>query len=63
MVRGTARVRQTQSTRTCTTCQVSIPSRDLYLDVADYKMCKLCAKKHGRHVGPWKRGARLQLLP
>ena len=60
---GTARVRQTQATRTCTVCQESIRSRDLYLDVARHKLCKACAEKHAGHVGPWKRGAWYQTVP
>ena len=58
-----ARVRQTRQTRICTICRESICSRDLYLDLTDYKLCNLCGKKYGGHIGAWKRGARYQLLP
>ena len=57
-----ARVRQVRRTRTCTTCRESIRSGDLYLDLANYKLCELCAKKYGGHTGAWKRGAWYQLL-
>jgi len=60
---ATARVRQTRQTRTCTICLESIRSRDLYLDLANYKLCELCAKKYAGHTGAWKRGAWYQLLP
>src|SRR5215470_12791078 len=52
-----ARVRQTQRTRTCTICRESIRAGDLYLDLANYKLCERCAKKYGGHTGAWKRGA------
>jgi hypothetical protein len=60
---ASARVRQTQRTRTCTICRESIRSGDLYLALANYKLCELCAKKYGSHTGAWKRGAWYQLLP
>jgi len=60
---ATARVRQTRQSRICTICLECIRPRDLYLDLANYKLCELCAKKHGGHTGAWKRGAWYQLLP
>jgi len=58
-----ARVRQAQCTRTCTICLESIRAGDLYLYLANYKLCERCAKKQGGHTGAWKRGAWFQLLP
>jgi hypothetical protein len=58
-----ARVRQARHTRTCTVCRVNLRPGDLYLDLANHKLCELCAKKDGGHSGAWKRGAWYQHLP
>jgi hypothetical protein len=60
---ASARVRQARHTNTCTICRVSIRSGDLYLDLANHKLCESCAKQYGGHSGAWKRGAWYQLLP
>jgi len=58
-----ARVRQARQARTCTNCRGNILSGDLYLNLANHKLCEVCAKRYGGHTGAWRRGAWYQLLP
>jgi hypothetical protein len=59
---ATARVSEARRSTACTICREILEPGDLYLGLARYKLCKVCAKKHGGHVGPWKRGAWFQVL-
>ena len=59
---ATARVSQARRSTACTICGASLELGDLYLGLARYKLCKVCARKHGGHVGPWRRGAWFQVV-
>jgi hypothetical protein len=59
---ATARVSQARRSTACTICGENLGPGDLYLGLARYKLCKVCARKHGGHVGAWRRGEWFQVL-